>query len=96
MIQHLVQESLWPLPNTDNVHLSVVELSRIADKIKMGISSQILKKCKCASGKKGANRCQIEWPRFSLVTAHLELYQDARAEFLHDFSNREMATVPEN
>lgn len=95
MTQHLVQESLWPLPDEDDVRLSVAELARVADKIREEIEEEVYRKCKCSPGKRGFTRCDIEVPNsflFPGLPGDLLEYV-TWGEFTEHFRTRKMATV---
>lgn len=96
MIRHLVRANLWPIPKTYEVQLSVHELSSIIDKIREEVSSQVLKKCKCYSGKRVSGRCQITLPLVSEDAWTKELQEKTTTRFFSHFLNRDKDGVVEN
>lgn len=96
MIQHLIQEKLWPIPKANDTCLSVQELSKISHKIQEDIDVQVVKQCWCATDRRGSSRCNIELPLVFGESCRVELQQMTRSKFDSHFLTRGVEKVSES
>lgn len=79
MIQLLTRDKLWPLPLTEDVCVSLSDLSEIVDNITTQIERKVVKRCRCGSRSNGS--CNFVLPQARGHALQKQLVEDTWTKF---------------
>ena len=81
MIQRLIKESLWPVPNADDIHLSVLELSGIVDQIRVQIERRVIARCDGTHSLDRLDACELKLPQGCGIQWRIQLQGEIKDRF---------------